>query len=81
LSVRDPAEQAGAAARARPGTSLAAPRLAALFLLGVLLFNFPLLAVFNVSASFLGIPVLYAYLFAAWAFLILLAYLIVRRKD
>ena len=47
-------------------------RLAALFLLGCLLFNYPLLAIFNVRATVLGIPLLYAYLFCAWALLIAL---------
>ncbi len=45
-------------------------RFVALCILGALLFNFPLLAVFNVQASFLGVPVLYLYLFGAWAGLI-----------
>jgi hypothetical protein len=46
------------------------PRLVALFLLGCLLFNYPMLALFNVRATVLGIPLLYAYLFFAWALLI-----------
>lgn len=46
--------------------------LVAVFLLGGLLFSFPLLALFNVGATVLGVPVLYAYLFAAWAALIVL---------
>ena len=57
------------------------PRLVALFLLGVLLFNYPLLAVFNRPAEVLGIPVLYAYLFAAWAVLIALVAAIMQRKE
>ena len=47
-------------------------RLAGLFLLGWLLFSYPLLAVFNTRATILGIPMLYAYLFTAWALLIVL---------
>jgi hypothetical protein len=47
-------------------------RLAGLFMLGCLLFNYPLLALFNVHATFLGVPVLYAYIFFAWALLIAL---------
>lgn len=47
-------------------------RLAALFLLGAVLFNFPLLAVVNVPVMVFGIPVLYAYFFLAWAGLIFL---------
>lgn len=39
-------------------------------MLGMLLFNFPLLALFNVLGTFFGVPVIYAYLFIAWAALI-----------
>ena len=46
-----------------------AQRLAALCLLGVVLFNYPMLAVFNVDATVFGIPVLYAYIFSAWSLL------------
>ena len=47
-----------------------AQRLVALCMLGVLLFNYPILALFNASATVFGIPVLYAYVFAAWSMLI-----------
>jgi hypothetical protein len=47
-------------------------RLAALCMLGALLFNFPILALFNVSGDLFGVPVLYAYVFIAWAALIAL---------
>jgi len=57
------------------------PRLIGLFLLGCLLFNYPLLALFNVPGRVLGVPILYAYLFAAWALLIGLAAYIVERTD
>jgi len=56
-------------------------RLVGLFLLGCLLFNFPLLVLFNVRATVFGIPVLYAYLFAAWGLLIALVALIMERSD
>jgi hypothetical protein len=46
------------------------PRLVAVFLLGLLLFNYPLLALFNREATAFGIPLLYAYIFLAWALLI-----------
>jgi hypothetical protein len=46
-------------------------RLIALFFLGCLLFNYPVLSLFNVAANVFGIPVLYVYLFATWALLIL----------
>jgi len=57
------------------------PRLAALFLLGCLLFNYPLLALFNVRASVLGVPLLYAYLFFAWAMLIALVALAIEAPE
>ena len=47
-------------------------RFLALCMLGVVLFNFPVLALFNVGGSIFGIPVLYAYIFAAWALVIVL---------
>ena len=56
-------------------------RLIALCMLGCVLFNFPILALFNVSESFFGVPVLYAYLFIAWALLIaLMAWVVERRR-
>jgi hypothetical protein len=45
-------------------------RFAALCMLGVLLFNYPILALFNVSGTLFGVPVLYVYIFIAWAALI-----------
>ena len=47
-------------------------RLIALFVLGCLLFNYPVLSLFNVPAEAFGVPVLYAYIFAAWTLLIAL---------
>ncbi len=47
-------------------------RLVALFILGCLLFNYPVLSLFNVAADVCGVPVLYAYIFAAWALLVAL---------
>ena len=56
-------------------------RLIGLFLLGCLLFNFPLLALFNVQATVFGIPLLYTYLFVAWGLLIALVAVIMERRD
>ena len=55
-------------------------RLVVVFLLGVALFNYPLLALFNRTASFAGIPVMYVYIFGAWALLIGLAALVIERS-
>ncbi|MDO8931901.1 MAG: hypothetical protein Q7U97_05865 [Rhodocyclaceae bacterium] len=61
---------------------LTAERLAALFLLGCALFNYPLLALFNRATEVLGIPLLYAFLFGSWLALIaLMAFVIERRED
>ena len=54
----------------RPG--ITSERLISLFLLGLLLFNPPLLSIFDVPDTAIGIPILYIYLFAAWAVLVLL---------
>jgi hypothetical protein len=45
-------------------------RFVALCMLGILLFNYPILALFNVSGTLFGVPVLYAYMFIAWAAMI-----------
>lgn len=47
-------------------------RLAGVFLLGWVLFNYPVLSLFNRPIALLGIPLLYAYVFGAWALLIVL---------
>ena len=47
-------------------------RFVALCMFGILLFNYPILALFNVSGAVFGVPVLYAYMFIAWAALIAL---------
>ena len=55
-------------------------RLIALFVLGCLLFNYPLLSLFNVAAEVFGVPVLYAYIFAAWALLVALMALVIESR-
>ena len=51
-------------------------RFVALCMLGMLLLNYPILILFNVPGALFGVPVLYAYLFIAWAALIaLMSYL------
>ncbi len=56
-------------------------RLVGLFLLGLLLFNFPLLNLFNRPVLALGIPVLYLYLFVVWALIIFLILMVSRSKP
>ena len=61
--------------------SMKGPRLVALFLLGVLLFNFPLLHLVDLPIVVLGIPLLYAYVFAVWALLIGLIALVLKGRG
>ena len=62
--------------------SIKGQRLAALFLLGFLLFNYPLLNLFAGRGQVLGIPVLYVYVFTVWALLIgLMAWVVEKRND
>jgi hypothetical protein len=63
----------------RPG--IHGQRLIAVFLLGCLLLNYPLLYLFNVSQRIFGIPVLYVYTFCAWALLIALTAVIISRQP
>jgi hypothetical protein len=54
-------------------------RLAAICMLGCVLFNYPVLALFNQPRLIFGIPLLYAYLFVVWALLIGLLAVVVER--
>ena len=56
-------------------------RLIALACLGGLLLNYPLLSLFNSAHTLLGVPLLYAYLFAVWALLIGLLAAVVERGQ
>ena len=53
------------------GREALSDRLLALFVLGMLLLNAPFLIVFDKADMVFGIPVLYVYLFAVWAGLIM----------
>jgi hypothetical protein len=54
------------------------PRTVAVAALALLLFNYPLLAVFDVDVSVLGVPLLWAYLFTCWAIVIAVVTWVVR---
>ena len=57
-------------------------RLAAIFLMGCILLNYPILSLFTRPARIAGIPLLYVYLFGTWALLIgLMALVIERPRD
>lgn len=49
-----------------------ARRLAGIFLLGWALLNYPILSIFNLPASWGGIPLLYAYVFSVWTLIVAL---------
>ncbi|OHC44486.1 MAG: hypothetical protein A3J25_10390 [Pseudomonadales bacterium RIFCSPLOWO2_02_FULL_63_210] len=61
--------------------TLRAQRLVAVFMLGCLLFSYPLLALFDSGGEVFGIPLLFAYLFGAWALLIVAMILVVERST
>lgn len=50
-------------------------RLVGLFLLGCVLFNYPILSIFNLDVSIMRIPFLFLYIFLGWGLFILLIYL------
>jgi hypothetical protein len=56
-------------------------RLTALFLTGVLLWFSPLVLRVEQAGTWVGIPLLYLYLFAVWALLIGLALVILARSS
>jgi hypothetical protein len=51
-------------------------RLIALFLLGCVLLNFPILSLVNLKILIFGLPLLYVYLFGVWGLLISLTALV-----
>lgn len=56
-------------------------RLAAVFLLALVVFNPPLMSIFTTDGTLFGFPVLYLFMFAAWAGLIGLIVLGNRGRD
>jgi hypothetical protein len=57
-----------------------AQRLAAICMLGCVLINYPVLALFNQPRLIFGIPLLYAYMFAAWTLVVALVAFVARRR-
>jgi hypothetical protein len=65
-----------------PNAPLLRQRLAVLFLVGVLLWFSPLLGRLEQAGTWLGVPLLYLYLYGVWALLILIAaFLLGHRRD
>lgn len=61
------------------GSSMTGQRLAATFLLGCVLLNFPILFLFSRETYVWGIPLLYAYVFGVWVLLVAVMALVVER--
>ena len=56
-------------------------RLLVLFIFGILALNYPLLALFNKTVLWFGIPLLYLYLFVFWIlFIVCIAFITERKK-
>ena len=62
-------------------SNLRGQRLIAAFLLGCLMVNYPVLSLFSSGGHVLGVPLLFAYIFSAWLFLIVAIALIVEIPD
>jgi len=56
-------------------------RLLALFFVGCVLFNYPLLLLFNNNGLVWGIPILYVYIFISWAALIGLTAIVIESRG
>lgn len=49
-------------------------KVVALFLLGCILFSYPVLTLFNVPVLLLGVPLLFVYMFLAWLAVIVMIF-------
>ena len=61
--------------------SLRSARMVAVAALALLLFGFPVMALFDVDVRLLGVPLLWAYLFVAWGVVIAAVAWVVRDAD
>lgn len=61
--------------------SIKGQRLIAAFLFGCLVFNYPILALFNQDGTLYGIPLLFIYIFGVWLLLIVVMMIIVEMPD
>jgi hypothetical protein len=60
----------------------AGQRLTAIFMMGCVLLNYPILFLFADAGSVASLPILYVYVFGVWAVLIaLMAWVIERRRE
>lgn len=56
-------------------------RLVAVFMLGCVLLNYPILFLFNKPEAIFGVPLLYLYIFGVWALLIALMAIVIERLQ
>jgi hypothetical protein len=56
-------------------------RLVGLFLLGCLLFNYPLLSLFNLKRMLYSLPLFYLYIFTVWSAMIILLIVITNHSS
>lgn len=61
--------------------SLHGARMVAVAALALLLFGFPVMALFDVDVRLLGVPLLWAYLFIAWGVVIAVVAWVVRDAE
>lgn len=61
--------------------SLHSARMVAVSALALLLFGFPVMALFDVDVRLLGVPLLWAYLFIAWGVVIAVVAWVVRDAE
>jgi len=62
-------------------SSLSGQRLVAVFMVGCVLFNYPVLSLFDRALVLFGAPLVFVYLFAVWAALIALMAWVVERRE
>jgi hypothetical protein len=58
-----------------------APKMVLVFLMALLLFNFPMLAAFNKLVLWWGIPQILIYIFSVWLLVIMALFFIFRKKE
>jgi len=56
-------------------------KLLGLFVLALVLFNHPVLSIFNREIFIAGIPLLFFYLFIAWFFIVFLLIVVIERRS
>lgn len=52
-----------------------------IFILGLILFNYPVLGMYNVPERWLGIPVLFIMVFFSWMLLIVLTFFVTKKGS